>query len=292
MIFTFGVTVTSVRPGEVAVDRVGALLAVAGGLDQRRRAGHEVAAAEHAADVRGVRRRVDPDATPADLEVGLDRQERQVRRLGDGRDDDVGLDHELAALDRDRRAATGGVRLAEAVADELHAGDVAVLAEDLDRAGEELHPDALALGLAELLLVDDELAARPAVDDRDVVGAVAQARPGAVHRRVAAADDDDVLADVQLLAEVGLLHEVDAVVDALEVGAGDVEGDRVHRAGGDRDRVVVGLELVERDVLADRRVEDERHAQPLDQPDVHLDRLARQAERRDADQHRAAAVGQ
>ena len=196
------------------------------------------------------------------------------------------------ALDRDRRPATGRVRLAEAVADELDAGHVAVLAEDLDRAGEELHPDALALGLAELLLVDDQLAPGPAVDDRDVLGAVAEARPRAVHRGVAAADDDDVLADVELLAEVRLLHEVDAVVDALEVGAGDVERDRVHRAGGDRDRVEVALELVERDVLADRRVEDERHPEPLDESDVHLDRLARQAERRDADEHRPAAVRQ
>ena len=30
----------------------------------------------------------------------------------------------------------------------------------------------------------------------------------------------------ELLAEVRLLHEVDAVVDALEVAARDVEGDR------------------------------------------------------------------
>ena len=162
----------------------------------------------------------------------------------------AGID-ELGALDRHRRAAAGGVRLAEAVADELDAGDLAVLAEDLDRAGEELHPDALALGLAQLLLVDDELGPRAPVDDRDVLGAVAQARPRAVHRGVAAADDDDVLADLERLAEVGLLHEVDAVVDAVEVGAGDVEGDRVHRAGGDGDRVEVALELVERDV--DRR---------------------------------------
>ena len=94
------------------------------------------------------------------------------------------------------------------------------------------------------------------------------------------------------LAEVGLLHEVDAVVDALEVRARDVERDRVHRAGRDRDRVEVALELVERDVDADRRVEDERDAEPLDEPDVHLDRLARQAERRHADEHRAAAVRQ
>ena len=36
-------------------------------------------------------------------------------------------------------------------------------------------------------------------------------------------------------------------------------------------------------------VEHEPDAQPLDEADVHLDRLAREAERRDADEHRAAA---
>ena len=35
-----------------------------------------------------------------------------------------------------------------------------------------------------------------------------------------------------------------------------------------------------------------RDAEPLDEPDVHLDRLARQAERGHADEHRAAAVRQ
>ena len=98
------------------------------------------------------------------------------------------------------------------------------------------------------------------------------------------------MADLDRLAEVRLLHEVDAVLDAVEVGARDVEGDRVHRAGGDRDPVEVALELVEGDVGADRRVEDERDAEALDEPDVHLDRFARQAERRHADEHRPAAV--
>ena len=163
---------------------------------------------------------------------------------------------------------------------------------DLDRAGQELHPDALALGLAQLLLVDDQLGARPAVDDGDAVGAVAEAGPRAVHRGVAAADDDDVRADLERLAEVGLLHEVDAVVDALELGARDVERHRVHGPGGDRDRVEVALELLERDVDADRRVVDEPDAEALDEPDVHLDRLAREAERGDADEHRAAGVRQ
>ena len=116
--------------------------------------------------------------------------------------------------------------------------------------------------------------------------------PRAVHRGVAAADDDDVLADLDRLAEVRPLHEVDAVVDPLEVRARDVEGDGIHGARGDGDRVEVALEVVEADVLADRRVELEPHAEPLDEPDVHLDRLAREAERGDADEHRPAAVGQ
>ena len=97
---------------------------------------------------------------------------------------------------------------------------------------------------------------------------------------------------VELLAQVGRLHEVDAVLDALEVGPRDVQVDRVHGARRDRDRVVVPLQVLERDVDADGRVEHEPDAQALDEADVHLDRLARQAERRDADQHRAAAEGQ
>ena len=43
---------------------------------------------------------------------------------------------------------------------------------------------------------------------------------------------------------------------------------------------------------ADRRVEHEGDAEALDEPDVHLDRLARQAEGRHADEHRPAAVRQ
>ena len=62
----------------------------------------------------------------------------------------------------------GRVRLAEPVADELDADDLAVLAEDLDRARQELHPDAFALGLAQFLLVDDELGPGAPIGDRHV----------------------------------------------------------------------------------------------------------------------------
>jgi len=43
-----------------------------------------------------------PEPAAADLEVGLDREEAEVGRLGHRRDDRVGGDHELRALDRHR----------------------------------------------------------------------------------------------------------------------------------------------------------------------------------------------
>ena len=189
-----------------------------------------------------------------------------------------------------RRTSAGRVGLAEAVADELDADDLAVLTEDFDRAGQELHPNAFALGLAQLLLVDDELGTRAPIDDRDTVRAVAQARPRAVHRGIATTDDDDVRADLKGLTEVRLLHEVDAVVDTFEVTARDIQGDRVHRPGGDGDGIEVSLQLLEADVLADGRVVHECGPEAFDEADVHLDRLARQPEGRDADEHRAAGI--
>ena len=102
----------------------------------------------------------------------------------------------------------------------------AVLAEQLDRAGEELHAHALALGLAQLLLVHHQLGAGAPIGDRHVRRAVAQAGPRAVHGRVAAADDDHVWPHLERLAQVGLLHEIDAVLDAGQVIAGHIEGHR------------------------------------------------------------------
>ena len=66
----------------------------------------------------------------------------------------------------------------------------------------------------------------------------------------------------------------------------------IHGPGADGDGIEVGLELLERDVAPDAGIESEAHTQPLDQPDVHLDRLARQSEGGHADEHRAAGEGQ
>ena len=172
--------------------------------------------------------------------------------------------------------------------------DVAVLvADDLDGADQELHAHAFALGLAQLLLVDDELGAGAAVGDGHVRGAVAEAGARAVHGGVAAADDDDVVPDLERLAQVGLLHEVDAVLDAVEVAAGHVQPTGVHGARRRwrwrRSRSWSCSKVMSRPMRVSYR---KRHAQPLDQAEVHLDGLARQAEGGHADEHRAARVGQ
>ena len=162
----------------------------------------------------------------------------------------------------------------------------------LDRRGEELEAHALEAGLVLLLLVDHHLLRAAAVDDGAGLGAEAQGGARRVHGRVAAADDHDVLADPLLLAQVGALQEVDAVDHAVELLAGDVHGDRVHAAGGDHDRVVALAQLVEGDVAPDLDVVVELHAVLGDPVDVQLDHVARQAERRHADQGGAAARGQ
>src|SRR5687768_6985937 len=116
---------------------------MAGGLDKGRWPSHEIAAGKDAANVRRVRARVNPDAAAIDLEIALDRQERVICGLTDRRDDRVGGDLELGALDGHGSAAARRVRLAEAVADELDGADLAiVVAQDLDRTDQELHAHA------------------------------------------------------------------------------------------------------------------------------------------------------
>ena len=52
------------------------------------------------------------------------------------------------------------------------------------------------------------------------------------------------------------------------------------------------MSCFELDVTADADAVPEADAQPLDELEVHLDRLARQAEGGDTDEHRSAAIGQ
>ena len=126
-----------------------------------------------------------------------------------------------------------------------------------------------------------------------LLGAVAQARPRAVHGGVPAADDDHVLADLERLAQVGLLHELDAVLDARR---GPCPA-RPTAPGPWRPRMIAIAsncswscsKVMSRPMrVLKRKVTPRRSTRR----NVHLDRLAREAEGRHADEHRAAGVGQ
>ena len=114
----------------------------------------------------------------------------------------------------------------------------------------------------------------------------------AVHGGVAATDDNNIFANAERLAEVGIFHEVDAVDETVQVSTRDVEGDGVHCTGTDRDRVVLLLQLLEGDVATDLGVVDELHAESLNEAHVGLDCFAWKSEGRNADEHGAAAVRQ
>ena len=166
------------------------------GLDHGGRAGDAVAAGEDVRLRRLHREAVDVDVAPlvqAHRQVVV--EEAGVGGLADGADDRVGLDDEVAALDGHGAAAAGTVGLAE-----LHAHAVQLLAAvgvdgDALRGGEEDHLDALAERLLDLERLGRHLVAGAAVDELDVLGALAQRGAGAVDRGVATADDDDVVAE-------------------------------------------------------------------------------------------------
>ena len=93
------------------------------------------------------------------------------------------------------RRPAGRVRLAEFHPDAAQAADPAVLvAEHLERRGQELEADAFLLGVVDLLGPGRQLVVAAPVDDRRLVGAEPLGGPDRVHGDVAAADDHDPLA--------------------------------------------------------------------------------------------------
>ena len=66
---------------------------------------------------------------------------------------------------------------------------------------------------------------------------LARGGPSHVHGDVAAADDHYFLADRELVPEVDVEQEIDALVDAIEIDAGNAEVAAAMRADGDQYRV-------------------------------------------------------
>ena len=142
-----------------------------------------------------------------------------------------------------------------------------LVADDAMRRGEIDDLRALVLGGLDLLGDGRHVLALAAVDDRHVRAQPA-GRAGGVDGGVAAADDDDALADRDLLAARHALEERQGRDHARELGAGQVDPGLFPGADGHEDGVVLVGHVVERGRLADVDVELELDAQPLDQLDL------------------------
>ena len=172
--------------------------------------------------------------------------------------DPVAGDRELGAGRGLRAAPAGGVGRARLHPDELDAGDLAglLVGDDARRARLEDGGHALLDGLVDLVRRRHVLHVAP-VDQRHLAGALADRGPRAVHRREAAADDDDARA---LVARVGQAERrrpqvLQAVDDAVRVLARDAELVGVVAADRDDDGVeALVLEVVEREVAPEALV--------------------------------------
>ena len=298
---------------EEAVDAVGRDGAVADGRGQQVRA-DDVAAGKHA----GV-------ALHLVVLVGRHRalavvehlQAGEVHRLADGRDDQVGRDVFLRALDvLDLQLAAGDLGLA---ADHAQGGGAAVgAAHHADRRVAAADGDAFGQGVLDLVpgglhLVDREdggqrhLGALLGRDRGDVVrhvagngvlGAVAgvdlvdvaqaTGHGGHVDGGVTAADHHHALAHVAQAAVVEGLEEGGGGHAVGCVGAFDRQCAARLGAHAEEHRVEILVDLLHGDVGADACLHFRGHAQVQDALDLGVQDVARRAEARDAVAHHAA----
>ena len=164
-----------------------------------------------------------------------------------------------------------------------------VVALDLDRPPAVHALDALLVALANLDGVGRHLLQRlqrheahaPRAGQarrgaRRVVRRLAHHRAGDVVGDVAAADDDDLVSQVDGLTDGHGAQQIDAAVDARPALARQAEGTRALRADGDDHRGVLTAESVEADVLADGDAGADLDTQRLDHRHLALDQLTRQ----------------
>src|SRR5664280_1126523 len=216
------------------------------GLDGRPRgAGRGVAAGEHALLAGAERGLVGEDLALLDLDALAALEEVLDHALADGEDDGVAVELVLRAGDGDRRAPAAGVRVAERTGEELDfAGAAGGVGLDRRRHARAVEGDALVEALGELVVRGgDALVVLDAVDG-DLLGAEAERGAPGVERHVAAADDDDVLAHVDLLAQRGGLEQAHGVEDALGVGAGDRQRAAALEADGEVHGLVAAAVLL------------------------------------------------
>ena len=246
----------------VAVDGDGRLFALSDCVDGKLRSGKNVAARE---DIRlrgligdGVRHH-------AALFVRLQLakvQALQVDALADGRKNGITFD-KFVSLAAER-------------------GDLSVFPLNGFRLmlEEELDPFFLCLG--HFVRIGGHVALLAAVGHRNTC-AEAHRGTGDIHGDIAAADDDDLLADGRPCAGVHFAQEVDSAPDTLQVLARDAESSGLLGTDGEIDGVIALLtQLLNGDVLSDLDAAAEDHAKFLEHVDLGVQHGLLQTEGRDS----------
>ena len=120
-----------------------------------------------------------------------------------------------------------------------------------------------------------------------------QAHGGARHvdGHVAAADDHDALAQFDLEAQVDVDEEIDAVVNARQVRAGNVQLTALVEPGGQQNRIELRAQIGKGNIAAYGHARMQRDAQGQNVIDFHLDDFPRKAELRNAQIEHSAGNG-
>src|SRR5438093_652757 len=148
----------------------------------------------------------------------------------------------------------------------------------------------LGLRRRELFPVHEHFGAAAPVHGVDLLGAQPPRGGGAVHRGVATAEHHDALTHLDRTPAIRALEEHDARHDAGGVLARDARIVWLEATRCDKHRVVLVVQLPQRDIAADIRRQAELDVFVDDAVDVAVDDLARQPERRHARELRPSSL--
>ena len=148
-------------------------------------------------------------------------------------------------------AASLGIGIAQARAQEPDGGGAAVLFDDGDGLRHPVEADAFHFGVIVLEGEGGHFLFAAAVEEVHVLGAEAHGGVGGIDGGVAAADHDDAAAGLKIGLRLVALDEAQGVDDAGELVAGNAEALHGAEADADEDEVELALQLIERDGAAD-----------------------------------------
>ena len=214
-----------------------------------------------------------------------------VYDLANGADDAVELDR-LELAGSHRLAATFFIALAKLHQLDLHAGNLAVLTEDLNRRAQEAEFNALFLCLFDLVTVGGHFFFAAPIDDIGLFGAETDGRAADVHGDIAAADDSAALADLDLVAEIDFTQKVNTAENTLELFAGDLQFGALLRADGKVEALVaLFAQLLDCNILADFDAALELNAHLAQNVDFGVENVLFKAEVRNTERQHTAGDG-